>query len=1286
VIKLQGGSAESLFASGDVELDANSVSFDLFATGTLMKLNGAVVGGGEMLGVSLDLPLVPGLATSCLSPSGSGTVSTGDTLSIFSGDARVFQVNTGGILILDGPGDFGGVQNEGGTVIFRQGGTYSFDSFTMNSVNPLVLLPPGVEVDVEVCTNLESSVASTVHEFSLNDSCGAVGLYQNISYLVGDEVQAAGGKYRCSVAPWCSNSQGGPYEPGVGFASSSAWVFVNSCSISFTDSGALPANHRLRWSTDDPFVTLAPGLLARGSLRAPSGRVHLIADGSSSLKGLVWAQEITAVGGVTIDATGLTGSVCEGANLDTAPPEICPVENSTPPVAGLIVETCDEGKDCQLNYRCDEPVTSTACAHSKCAAGARLSAPCDPCVTKICALDPACCSGAWTVDCVALVASTCDAQCGETHCNQDICEAGAALDALCDPCVAAVCDKNANCCAGVWGDDCVDLVYELCGNFTEAPLNGSSNCDFAVYSDGTLALLGAAGAGNGVTITAGQVGGAGVGSMMLNEVTMNDDIVFINSASVAIYSSNINGNILHGSSVPPYLYATSVSGGVYNQANSAGLARPIRSFSCPGTLGAPFQGIIAPGDYGNVTIADGDNLTLTAGTYSFQSIQVGTGGAGATLSLTPGDHVVIHLCGNLVFESNSKMSGVTAESALDLDIYAQKIAPCASAPAQSTSGVIRAVGNNEIYGFLNAECDISILSGSKLWGMAFSGSSLNVKTGSEVSAQGLADKCRDLHDPVQSARSTPERLCAFAVYASDDVNGDGASIRGGNIGSGDDVKLSNSALVVGSVYSADDLDNSGSAPTIFGDVYTLDHISGARTVIGLEEEHSSNVPDIVLPPSSFSCPGTSDQDVTAGSLVQLSPGNYGALNVQGGGKLELQAGNYSFTSIVLGSNARLILPVSGNVEISVCGQVIGGERIHMDNIGPGADSLRFVLRSSSTERGANNPAIFLKDSNGSHPIFGVFIAPEGDISLGNNTLLYGLAWAKGVFLAQGARVDASGASGAPCEQIQVDVLPSCPVVLNAQEPPETGQCLHNNLGYTDSSCNGFDLALDIPCGDQISVCNHGILDVNGEVEVAYWRTSLGQMALETPLEPVDGICSAMMTIASGNCASMTCALPPGEYTLMVDPAEKLMECDSRRADNWSLHDGRGCGGVGTKVVEYQYEALCPPDSFPAWGFLTWNTQAPGASTISFEGKTGSSALALAGATYNSLGIATSQGTDTQNCAYLSLPSECPVDLVDQLALEYPHERFLALRITLEPQGNDPILEDWEITYTCQFDQ
>lgn len=71
-----------------------------------------------------------------------------------------------------------------------------------------------------------SSVASSVAS-STGGNCNSPQYVNGATYATGAVVKNAGGKYRCTVGGWCT--VGGPYEPGVGWAWTNAWVLEGSC-------------------------------------------------------------------------------------------------------------------------------------------------------------------------------------------------------------------------------------------------------------------------------------------------------------------------------------------------------------------------------------------------------------------------------------------------------------------------------------------------------------------------------------------------------------------------------------------------------------------------------------------------------------------------------------------------------------------------------------------------------------------------------------------------------------------------------------------------------------------------------------------------------------------------------------------------------------------------------------------------------------------------------------------------------------------------------------------------
>ncbi len=105
-----------------------------------------------------------------------------------------------------------------------------------------------------------------------------------------------------------------------------------------------------------------------------------------------------------------------------------------------------------------------ACAHSLCETGVALDAACDPCVAAICAVDPFCCNNSWDGVCINQVASVCGlADCIGANCAHSPCVTGEALNSGCDSCVASICKADPFCCDSSWDGLCVGQVDSVCG-------------------------------------------------------------------------------------------------------------------------------------------------------------------------------------------------------------------------------------------------------------------------------------------------------------------------------------------------------------------------------------------------------------------------------------------------------------------------------------------------------------------------------------------------------------------------------------------------------------------------------------------------------------------------------------------------------------------------------------------------------------------------------------------------------------------------------------------------------
>jgi hypothetical protein len=102
--------------------------------------------------------------------------------------------------------------------------------------------------------------------------------------------------------------------------------------------------------------------------------------------------------------------------------------------------------------------------HPKCdKTGRKLPGSQDPCVQKICAVDPWCCNNSWDALCQSRVASTCGLSC--SNCNACICaQQSGPIGNGCDgQCSNKICAVDPYCCNTRWDALCVQRVASTCG-------------------------------------------------------------------------------------------------------------------------------------------------------------------------------------------------------------------------------------------------------------------------------------------------------------------------------------------------------------------------------------------------------------------------------------------------------------------------------------------------------------------------------------------------------------------------------------------------------------------------------------------------------------------------------------------------------------------------------------------------------------------------------------------------------------------------------------------------------
>jgi hypothetical protein len=127
-----------------------------------------------------------------------------------------------------------------------------------------------------------------------------------------------------------------------------------------------------------------------------------------------------------------------------------------------------------------------------------------------------------------------------------------------------------------------------------------------------------------------------------------------------------------------------------------------------------------------------------------------------------------------------------------------------------------------------------------------------------------------------------------------------------------------------------------------------------------------------------------------------------------------------------------------------------------------------------------------------------------------------------------------------------------------------------------------------------------------------------------------------------------------------------------------------------------YQASCPPGTQAQWGLFGYDAKALSDSHVDFKVQVAATQAGLATAPYVALGSAHSTLPDTQVCPVPKIPPQVPaptclpIDLYKKLGGP-PSARynFLQLSMDFTPSTSltvTPVVNDWQITYSCVADQ
>lgn len=548
-------------------------------------------------------------------------------------------------------------------------------------------------------------------------------------------------------------------------------------------------------------------------------------------------------------------------------------------------------------------------------------------------------------------------------------------------------------------------------------------------------------------------------------------------------------------------------------------------------------------------------------------------------------------------------------------------------------------------------------------------------------------------------------ICDYGAFGAYDLEtGDSLRVVGGAIGGDSDGTHS-----LDYDSSVEDIFSFGNA-YIYGSTVGDAYATGAITADSTSSVSSQSPNQLMTAPSiptkSFACgasPADDEDFGTGGGVHELAPGSYGDVSL-GAGELRLTGGGaYNIQSLTLGSDTKLRIEPGALVELNLCENFVFDSGVEfVADSGPAlvtSDALRIRIHANGVS--PNDSTIGSRST-----IFAVITAPASRVgmtalSAHTGVTLHGMVRARRTSIHDYTEVISTGLTGAACHSAglgETGPTPACTANTPTSDvTPDSGECIENEHGYVDASCGGVDLALGAPCEESIPICNHGASDFSGSVDLSFWPENASMMATELP-DPryLLGTCPFSGDIPAGGCVSHDCSATgfmDRDMTVMVNAPSggtfAVSECSV--LDNWTLFTvGQSCTDVCTsppciaadapvQFVE-EYTASCPAAMAPLWSSLAWNAETPGASTVAFEASTTAPPMA----SYSLLG---SSDIDGEDCSLFG-PSPCPIDITDELSLGMSnHPDSIYLRVTLTPVGGDiATLHDWDVTYTCVFDE
>jgi hypothetical protein len=367
-----------------------------------------------------------------------------------------------------------------------------------------------------------------------------------------------------------------------------------------------------------------------------------------------------------------------------------------------------------------------------------------------------------------------------------------------------------------------------------------------------------------------------------------------------------------------------------------------------------------PGSYG--ILSDNGKVLLNPGTYSFSGVTLG---ANAQLLAQPGGSTTVLIAGTLTTGTFAQVLP-TAQAASQLTISVAGTDGAGGSPAAVTIGA-----STQITSLLAApNGTLSLGNGVNATG-AFA--ALNVVAGSGVL---LTFQCGF---PVE----TPT-IGTFVAYAQRSVTlGIGDRSLGGDIGvAAATAATFGTQLIVGNLDGLDALHDLYAPSASLGVLSSVGDIevqvlqNNGGSFFAQTPYPASAMP--LLPLALPTAPGTTNVTVPSLTIQTLTPGNYGALTVNG--TASLAPGAYSFASVSLGTSAHLWAQPGGPTSVAIAGTLAVGQSAQILPLGQTADQLLVSVAGNDGPGGSPVAASI----GASSQVTCLLMVPHGTLSLGAN--------------------------------------------------------------------------------------------------------------------------------------------------------------------------------------------------------------------------------------------------------------------------------------------------------------